>query len=662
MIVAIAVFMSYMLYSKPDMHWSRWGNRVLGFLRFLGVFLVLLLLLDPSVWRIIRVPEKAVVALAIDNSESVLARGLDSAAFFQRMEKIKQELSQEGLDVQLLTLSGSDSVTFNEHTTDLSKLMVRVEDRLEDQHLASIVLFSDGIYNRGQSPLYKDYLQPVYTVGMGDTIAPSDISISRTKYNKVAFKGNDSPVLVEVSQSGYDQEKVKVLLQENGETLLSQEVRMSKAVQEVEFLLPLGEEGLRHFTIAIQPLAGESTLQNNNAEVFMDVIDGKEKVLIVARAPHPDVKAINQSLVATDNYEVTTYFPTISKKQPSEPYDVVIYHGVLPQEVSFSLIGDAGVWYIINNETSLRMLSNEASFLTISKKGSRPDKVAGAFNRSFTKFKVDETAIFEEFPPLEVPFGDYQLAGAAEVLLYQKLGNVVTGKPLMALNDDGTQKQAILVGQDIWRWKLQEAAINDRSQQFDQFVTKTIQYLSVQNDKKQFRCAPRSTTFSDVSPVLFDVEVYNDIYERIYGSAVELSIVDQDGTTSSFDFVDAKFSAGLKVPRLSSGIYSYEAKTRIGDKMFKESGEFLVQEVKPEYSNLTADHQLLRNLAQKTNGAFMPYAGVEALSDLIAEQDFKPVLRTEETEYPLKKSIAFWLVVLSLFSAEWFLRKYWGGY
>ena len=67
---------------------------------------------------------------------------------------------------------------------------------------------------------------------------------------------------------------------------------------------------------------------------------------------------------------------------------------------------------------------------------------------------MDEVKVFEEYPPIEVPFGNYEISGPVEVLMYQKLGSVTTTNPLMIVFDDGTEKSAVLLGQNIWKWNI----------------------------------------------------------------------------------------------------------------------------------------------------------------------------------------------------------------
>ncbi|WP_421763390.1 hypothetical protein [Ekhidna sp.] len=660
LIVIAAVLLSYMLYSKKNTPWNKTQNWILATIRFLAILSVSILLLSPAIRQITNTVEKPIVAIALDNSESIVARGTSEDSIKYSINQIKESLEELELDVPIITFN--DSINFSSPTSNLSKLVKKVEDQLEGQHLSTILLATDGIYNRGSSPLYKNYLKPVVSLGLGDTLSPRDISISRTLYNRITYKGNETPIRLEVKQKGYDNREVLMQLRENGKVLDKQKIQLKNSLQEVEFTVKSENEGLRRLVASITQITDESTFENNKANVFMEVIDGRKKVLIVANAPHPDIKAIRSTLEETGNYQTEVYIPEINDQKPNEVYDVVIFHGAFTSGINFIPKENPGIWYIISNESSITSINKNLPFLNIERRGSQPDKVAGSFNQNFSKFKIEDVSAFEEYPPVQVPFGDYSISGPTEILMYQKLGNIITQKPLMTVYDDGASKTAVLLGQNIWQWKLQESAINKNSNQFDNLITKTIQFLSVKNDKKQFRFSVRKRNITDTEPPLFDVEVYNDIYERIYNNKIAITITPEGGESQNFTFTDSEFNSVFRSPSLPPGIYRFSASVNIGDKTYTDRGEFSVQNINPEYLDLTADHQLLRNISKKSGGKYFHLNERGELINYLKTKDLKSKIKSEENLIPLYQAWWWYLIIFLLFSSEWFLRKFWGGY
>lgn len=662
LIAILSVAISLFLYSRKDIPWNRFQNWLLFGVRSLAIFMILLLLLEPSVKRISNSIIKPTIALAIDNSESILGRGADSLAIKSEIRSLEEELMDQGLDVKILTMDLKDSIQFDQKNSRIADLLDNTINEFENENLRSIILFSDGIYNRGISPLYKNYIQPIFSVGMGDSIPPQDIAISRVQYNKVSFKGNQSPIKIELNQTGFNGQNVTVSIHENNKELETQKLLLDDKIKEVEFQLTSEKEGLRHIVVKVTSFPQESTALNNRVDLFLEIIDARQKVLIVANSPHPDIKAIRSTLAATDNYTTDLYIPALNEEKPTEPYDVVIYHSAFTSSTNFIPKGNPGIWYILSGESAITVANKKLDFLNIEKRRGQADKVSGSFNQNFSKYKITNSTIFEDYPPIEVPYGEYAVSGPSEILMYQKLGSVITDKPLMIVHDDGIQKSAVLMGQNIWTWKLQEAAINGNAIHFNDFVTKTIQYLSIRNDKKQFRLDARESTFSDSSPILFDSEVYNDIYERTYGNTIQIAIENEAGETQYFDFVDSELNQSFSTPSLPPGIYTFKGEVKIGNKTLTDNGEFSVEDINPEYINLTANHQLLRNLASKTGGQFIPFEQVDRLINLIANQGYKPLVKSEETTQKLLQTWWWYTIIFGLFSLEWFLRRYWGSY
>ena len=642
------------------MPWGKTQNRILMSIRFLGIMFLLILLLTPSIRKITNRVEQPVVAIVIDNSQSVTQRGDSEEEIQQQIARFLKQLEDRNIVVDITSFNDSSNFTFS--TTNLSELMKRMEDKMDGRHFVGTILITDGIYNRGSSPIYKNYISPIYTVGVGDTIPPKDVSISRTLYNKVTFKGNETPIRLEISQDGYNNREVSVQLREKGNLLTEQKIRLRNAIQEVEFVVKSENEGLRHLVATISDSGSESTLENNRSNIFMEVIDGRQQVLIVANAPHPDIKAIRSTLAETGNYRTEVYIPEIHKEKSNEIFDVVIFHGAFTSGINYVPKENPGIWFILSNESSITSVNKTLSFINIERRGSQPDKVVGSFNQNFSKYKIEDASAFEEYPPVEVPFGNYNLSGPVEILMYQKLGNVKTQKPLMLVYDDESQKNAVLLGQNIWRWKLQEAAINGNADQFKNLITKTVQFLSVKNDKKQFRFKTRESNFTDSESVLFDAEVYNDIYERIYGNEIRVTVSSDTGERQNFSFADSEYNSTFRSPAFSAGIYTYEASVQIGNKTLTDRGEFSIQNINPEFSDLTADHGLLKNLSYKTGGVYKHFDEADLIIAEIEARDFKAIIKSEEDLIPLYRTWWWYFTIFMLFSSEWFLRKYRGGY
>jgi hypothetical protein len=661
-----------------------WGKRInysLTALRFLLVTLLCLLLVGPFIRQIKNTVESPLVVFAIDNSAS-LAAIEDSAkldALKQQLAQVADGIQEADYEVEFKTFDGSgslDTLKFNHQSSDLNGMLSDIASDYEGRNLASVVLFSDGIYNQGISPTYTPFRFLVNTVGLGDTIPKRDINLKNLYYNKITYQGNKFPVVAEVLNTGFAGQNVTVRITKQGRVIASKEVKLAseRELNRVEFLLDAEKEGMQHYVVEIEPIEEEFTTQNNIAHAYIDVIEGKEKILLVAAAPHPDIKAIRSAIEGNQNYELQIHIPSLSatnEKQKLETrYDLIIFHQ-LPENTANSLNllkefqekSDAH-WYIVGNQTYLPRFNQENPVISVISINNDVDEVKPVYNNAFSLFKIEaeRQAIIEQYLPITVPFGNLEPKGNQEVLLYQKVGNVETTKPLLVVRESDGKKSAALLGEGFWQWRMQEFSRHDKTEAFDDMVGKLVQYLSAKEDKRKFKVYPVSETFEDTQPVVFETELYNDIYEQIYGQPVSLTITGEDGTQKKFSYTTNENNTQYRVSNLPEGVYQYQASTNINGQEYTSGGEFTVQRLQIENLNLTANHQLLRQLSEETGGNFYTASELDQVAEATTQQQAKNRIYTSEAYLPIINLKWIFFLLLLLVSLEWGIRKYMGSY
>ena len=176
-IIILSGSLSWLLYSKKNRPWSRKVNWLLASLRFLTISLTLSLLLNPVANLLTYKEERPIVALAIDNSESVL-QNQDSSALVQGIMAVKEDLLSKNYNVEVYDLVSKNSLhllSFSGDRTNLNQQLKHIENDFEDQNLAAIIQFTDGIVTNGYIPSRSTFGQPIHTIGVGDTIPPKII-------------------------------------------------------------------------------------------------------------------------------------------------------------------------------------------------------------------------------------------------------------------------------------------------------------------------------------------------------------------------------------------------------------------------------------------------------------------------------------------------------
>lgn len=675
--IILGAVYSFILYRKKN----PWGSRVsiiLSIVRFFLVFMLFLLLLEPLSRRLNRIHEFPTVIIAIDNSLS-LSEVLDSTAIVQFKKSIDElagQLRQQDIAVEFLDAEGKrhddiDNMSYNVPKTDLTALLNDIENAGEGKNIPCVILASDGIYNTGSSPVYRNFRHPLIAIGLGDTLEKNDISVRAIFHNKIVYQGNKFSLVAEIFNKGYASRSTQVELLRNGVPVETKTLNFpeQRSLQQVTFILNAERPGIQRFTIQVRPLPGEQTHANNRRESFLEVIEAKEKILLLAHSPHPDIKAIKSAIESNENYELSTLSPDIGQFAPDK-YSLIIYHQLPDARGSFNdlirnnRLSELPSIYIVGSKTNLRALSDRIGWLRINSISARSDNAFPIINQAFNgfTFSQEEAEAIGDFPPLSVPFGEYSISEAAGIALFQKVEGIVTSRPLLAFGAEGDKKTMVLLGEGIWRWRLNEYLLKNDHTSFNSIFLKTVQYAASREDRRKFRVYPVKNEFPDNESVEFETEVYNDIYERIFGHEVSLTVTPENGTRMDYTFVTSETNSRFGIGSIEPGVYHFSAGSLIDGINYNSAGVFAVRHLQIESVNLTADFGLLRRLAEKSAGQFILPGQIETIPSLPALRDARPVIYSSENISSLINAKWIFIILLLLASSEWITRKYLGGY
>jgi hypothetical protein len=678
-VVGVLIGISYatILYYRVKTPWSKRTNYALAGLRFLMVTQLTLLLFGPLIRQIQNTKESPSLIIAIDNSQSIVeiedSTSIDT--FSDNLATLEQAFTDKGYLTEIRTLNNVEEkntdIQFNENSSNLNALLQGIQNDYESRNLANVILFSDGLYNIGNNPAYHPYNFPISTVGLGDTTQRPDLNLNSILYNKIAYQGNKFPVVAELFSYNLAGNTVTLQL-EKGKTVITQKkikIINKNQFDQVEFIVEATESGMSRYTIRAIPVDGEFTISNNTKEAFIDIIDGKQKILLVASAPHPDIKAIKSALESNENYELVTFISGINK-YIEDKYDAVVLHQVPDKRRKYQQILNKiqkekiPAFFIYGNQSDINRFNEINGAVQIQPISYQRDNVFPFYNSTFAKFLYSSENIeaLNDFPPVKVPFANFNIQPQAEVMLYQKVGKVNTQKPLLLIHRSDDWSSVVMLGEGIWSWRMQEYAKYQSHKAFDELMTKMIQFLSTKEDKRKFKVYPIKNEYLNSEPVVFETEVYNDIYERTYGHKIDIKVTNDQNNTSGYSYVANEKNSKYKISGLEDGIYNYQATSVINGKMESSFGTFTVKDLQIETAKLTADHNLLRNLAMLNGGKFYEKDQIEQLKEDVLNQELtNKIYSTEKYLSIINLKWGFFILII-LVSIEWLLRKYHGSY
>ena len=650
--------------------------RVLATFRFILITILSFFLLSPLLRTMNQELERPLIIIAQDNSESIIS-GKDSVfyrdAYCKNIQNIMNDLSDR-YDVVLYSFgdkikktNSTDSIHFDDKQTDISAFFDEIETRYSNRNVGAIILASDGLYNKGANPVYtsEKIKTPIYTVAMGDTTIKKDIILLKVEHNRLAYLGNKFPVQVVISAKQLKEKKSTLTISKGDATVFTETVKFNSNsfILTIPVLLEANEVGLQRYKVKLSSLKEEVTAFNNSQDIFIDVLDARQKVLILGNAPHPDIAAIKQSIEANQNYEVESYDLEDFNKSIKK-YNLVILHQI-PNSITPAIkvmneikSENIPIW-LISGANSI--FKNDLSLVYNAQKTNECEPV---LEQNFPLFTLSDELRkgVREFPAIIAPFGTYQAENSDNVLFYQRIGMVETKSPIMLFTTNGDNKAAVFYGEGIWKWRMQDFAMHNNHNLFDEFVSKTVQYLSVKLDKSFFKIISPSA-FQENESIIMEAEVYNESYELINNPEVSITITNADNKKYSFTFSKTGNAYRLDAGMMPVGDYKVDAQVNVGSKIYRQHAEFTIIPLQVERINTVADHQLLYNISQKHDGELVtPNELNKLVEKLNSRDDIKTVSYTQNKLSELINLKWIFILLLALLSFEWFIRKRNGAY
>jgi hypothetical protein len=648
-------------------------------IRFLVVSILAFLLLSPILKYLTNKEEKPTIVFLQDGSASLkhAFKKTDSTAYKKNVLALLEEL-QEDFIVKTFTfgndLNDTLGFTYTDQQTDLSGTLETVMTTLESENLCGVVMATDGIYNKGASPLSMNYpfKGVIYSVGLGDTSTQRDALVSRVFANKLVYLGDQFAIRSDIAVFGAkgSQLNVTVFSHNANRAISSQTIQVGsdRFARSIETVINANAPGVQRYTITVSKLEGEQNIVNNTQDVYVEVIDSKEQILIAANAPHPDVFALREALQKNKNYKVTV--KTADKLDANlSDYNLVILHNLPSANFNAGNLLDqakrlgTSLWFIVGQQTAIQLLNQAQNALQISSRGLVANDAQGILNTDFSYFNIDPSKSVSSLPPLSSPLGDYKTGPNAQVLMYQKIGGITTQYPLIMMQQSAQNRIGIIAGEGLWRWRLYAYSQQQNHNLVDDYILKTAQFLSVKMDKKKFRVSLSKNLFTESEPLTFDAELYNDNFELINTPDVNLNLIDAEGKKYTYTLNKNGNSYSLNVGNLAEGSYSYSASTAFNGKSYSASGNFVVVAQQIEEVNTTADFGLLNQLATNYGGELIYPNGINSIAEKLRKHpDVKSILRSSIHTDPLIDWKWLFALLILLLGIEWFIRKHSGNY
>lgn len=672
--VAIAIFLYHK--DKTFIEIEPWKRKLMTALRAIFIFLTMALLLNPIVKHLTYDIRKPIVVIAQDNSKSILYNK-DSAfyknEYTKNITQLANDLSDK-FDVCMLPFSdgieNSDSITFTGDATNISSVFSEISSRYAGANMGAVILATDGIYNKGQNPQYASPSKyPVMCIAMGDTVPHKDLMIKDIVHNSVTFLGNKFPVRILVSADKCSEKQAQIKITRKGQSVYASNFDLPEngTTKSIEVELSADLIGLQQYKVSLQHLDKETSYENNDAEFYIEVIDKRSKILILADAPHPDVGAIKSALKSNPDLEIETKY-SYENNISAKGYDLVIVHQ-LPtiknkaQNV-FTEIEKFGIpqIFILGTQTSFSDFDKLGTDLKVNANFNSFDDAVPSLNSSFNSFTIDAPEFLQQLPPLKVPYGSPKITGESKILLYQTINGIKTEKPLVFFTDRDNRKCCYIMGEGLWRWRIYDYKQSSSNENFNTLINKIVRFTITKQQKNKLNVEAKRL-YTDNENIIITAEFYNDAYELVPDLEIEATL--KDSTDNEFKYMMEPNGNSYRIDlgRLGKGNYTCNFATEFDGNKYETNIAIMVRNLNLEAQNITANHNVLYSIAGANGGkVYYPSEISRIKDDLEANPNIQSVSYEKES---LSSIIDFWyiFVCILLFAAtEWFLRKFWGGY
>lgn len=655
-------------------------------IRMLVIIFILLIIFEPQLSVKHSILIEKTNYLFIDNSSSLSVKDSSTrlekiSAFrndFNELNKARKKEYLFGIEPVEFSDTGKLQINFSEPLTNFAKIFDLLKSA---DDINTITIVSDGIITDGHEPIYETEKigAPVFTIGIGDSSYQKDIYIKDVIFNQNIYAEKPTEIEVSLIQTGYDNQLTRVSLFEEDKLVQTKDVQLSSTgISKIKFDFTPRSSGEKRMRITTSALPSEFNSINNSKVFYLNVIKSKVKVTVVSGSPSPDLSSILNSLSADKNIDVRK----IVQIGPNKFID----------ELNLALIDSADILFVIdfprqnsseelinkvfrniqNNKpfflqitpnTDLNKLKRLETYLPVSISSIndeniliQPDIVTGNFNSIFSSMSAQQN-IWLSLPPINRNNSELIPKAESSILIRSIAKNIPLNTPLLVSRSLGRQRSISLIAGDIWRWQLSVADRNPFF--FSNFINDIVKWLNLADSKKQFTIRPGKKIYDVGEKLEFTAELYDQTFTPISSAEVTLDI--RRGPTN-YNLKLDKLKDGIFVGDFESmvtGDYSFEATAKFdGVELKSDAGRFSIVPGSIEKLDTRMNINFLKQLAHISGGR---YYSIDDYKKLIGE--IKKINQNMDSSRIIFDEIQLWsnmwtiVLIISLFTIEWFIRK-----
>ena len=646
----------YKVKNQSKLYWF------LAFLRFISLFSIFLLLINPIISRKINEIKKTPLPIVVDNSKSISELNATKEASELYLKLADNKEITEKYDVQLFSFDDEfkslEQLDFKGNQSHIDGVAKNLKQLYRNTNYP-VVMFTDGNQTMGNDYVFSFQENiSVFPVVLGDTTTVFDLKINQINVNKYAFLKNKFPVEVFLQYNGNQAISTTFAIQNGNQTIHKQSVTFSKdkKAQAISILLNADKVGIAKYKVIISSNVKEKNTVNNSKNFAVEIIDQRSEIALISSINHPDLSALKRSIEVNQQRKVTIIKPheinslqnynVLILYQPNTSFKAVFEQNKSAQRNTFIITGKATDFNFLNqvqNDLVFNMSSQNENYLA-------------TFDSNFNLFSQDNIG-FDNFPPLEHKFGTIAAKSNVNTLLSARIRNVQLQNPLLTFTENGSKRNAFLLGENIWKWRLENNLNKKSFDDFDLFTDKIIQFLVTNASKKNLNVTHESF-YNSGENIEISAEFFNKNYEFDDKAQLTIQVVNSKTKVSKkYDLLKSTNNFKVNLDGLEAGNYSFKVTEKQSNSSFSSSFEVLDFEIEKQFVN--PDKARLEQLASNSNGTvFYPNQMDKIIKLLLENENYIPIQKATIKKSPLIDWIWLLVVAILALTTEWFTRKY----
>jgi len=635
-------------------------------LRYLAVFAILLLLINPKFKSQQLISILPTLNVIVDNSSSI--------AYTKQEDKIKTFLHKlkgnvavnKKFNINYYALSDDlyrqDSFSFDQPETNISKTL-RTLASFNKDNVAPTILVTDGNQTYGSSYEFYQSKQQLYPLVVGDTLNYDDLKINQVNVNSYTNLNNKFPVEVFLQYQGEIDKAVRKVftVKQNNTIVFKQQVDFSsqESSQKIIFYLQATSVGMQNYECAITTLTNEKNSRNNLKDFSVEVIDEQAMILIISAINHPDISMIKRSIESNKQRKVIVRNNLSDLSKLKEYQLVILYQPTQKFNKIFTEVKkqNSNIFIFTGLQTDWNFLNTSQPFFAKNNINST-ENYAAVFNTGYDEF-ITEDIGYANFPPLSDFFGEITFSAPYKTILFQNIANYATKGPLLATFTDSNRRGAVLFGENSWKWRMLSNTEQQSFEKFDRFFNKIIQYLSSNKRSSQLDITYKPLIYNN-SDAVISAQFFDATYTFDSTASLLLQVINKttnEARKLPFSLQNNKFEAVLS--NLKPGDYNFTV--TVDNHAISKSGNFAVSQYDIEQQFVTANMVHLKKIANVSNGGLFHISENDRLlTSLLSDKRYTATQKSAEKVVSLIEWKWLLSLVILLFSLEWFIRKYRG--